>query len=466
MLSNPILWIPSHIWFKFLSKRMQTISHVQRRLYTIQPPNYGILTGLLTYLIQSVLFTPQKVSSYVNESLALLRFRQVVDRFGMFFLHDLDLDRKICLPPVLRMDDLGVLKALGVNLNKKKPDRSLDLDVPTEDCPLGEAPSWKDVQRCIKEHPWKLMRPWVWSDNLGLLNQTACQLFQHFTTHIWTCLNLKWRTNQDPIRPSTLQDAIHCWTLNEAHAQIKSVSFVPCNAELLGNVPGRRVPSFADRQSLYFPATSSGLVGYWKLMNTKPGYIAEYLEICERLTADEVSDLDADLSTLLSECQCLPLSIRIPESEKNTQQVIWKAHKQDILVLTNPKFYKLVRISNTLRHSSKRAPPAHTPKKALQMSLLELDGVSQDVARRVVNWSRALQKWSYDKTQKSGQAKNRRVPPQPKKKSIQEDRVSEIESEGELEEKGSEEEDYDDEDYEGEDYEEDYEEVDELVDDD
>src|SRR5277367_5481516 len=108
MLSNPILWIPSHIWFNFLSKRMQSIYQVQHQLYTTHPPNYGILMGLLTYLLQSILFTPQTVSSYVNESLALLQFHQVVDRFGMFFLHDLNLNQRICLPPVLRKDDLGV----------------------------------------------------------------------------------------------------------------------------------------------------------------------------------------------------------------------------------------------------------------------------------------------------------------------------------------------------------------------
>jgi hypothetical protein len=389
------------------------------------------------------------VSSYVNESLALLRFRQVVDRFGMFFLHDLDLNRKICLPPVLRKDDLGVLKSLGVNLSKKKTVKSFDPEVTTEEYPLGEAPSWNEVERCIKDQPWKLMHSWLWSDSLGLLNRNACLLFQKFTTHIWTCLNAKWRTSQEPIRPACLQDAIKCWTLDNVHSQIKSVAFIPCNADLLGNVPGRRVPSFADRRSLYFPTMSEGLVGYWKLLNTNPGYIAAYQEICSGLGEDDVSNLDSDISTLLSECQCLPCSIRISGNEKNTQQVIWKVQKQDILVWTNPAFYKLVRISNSLRHSNTRAPPAHTPKKSLQISLLEHDGVSKDIARKAVNWSRALQKRSYDKAHKTGRSKNRRVPPQRKKQQVQE-KVSESEQE-EVE---------DEEEYEGdEDEEEDYEEV-------
>jgi len=394
---------------------MQAIFQVQHRLYTLSPPNYGILTGLLTYLLQSVLYTPTMVSSYVNESLALLRFREVVDRFGMFFLHDLDLSREVCLPAVLRADDLGVLKALGVKLVKKKTHRSLDSDVPTEAYPLGEAPSWADVESCIRDQPWTLMRPWLWSDNLGLLNQAACQLFKQFTTHIWTCLNARWCTNEDPIRPESLHDAIESWTLTKVHARIKSVSFIACNATLLGNIPGRRVLSFAERRALYFPASSDDLVGYWKLLSTRPGYIAEYQEICADLTEDEISDLDSDLGTLLSQCQCLPLSIRVTEIGSNAQQVIWKVQKQDILVLTNPSFYKLVRVSGTSRHSSTRAPPAHAPKKSLQVSLLEQSGVSRNVARKAVNWSRTLQKEAHEKTRRSGKAKNRRVPPQRKK---------------------------------------------------
>src|SRR5215471_2993752 len=120
MNSNPILWIPSHLWFHALERRIRTICHVQCKLHTIRPPNYGILTGLLSYLLQSVLYTPPTTSSHVNESLALLRFRQVVDRYGMFFLHELDLTKEICLPEVLPMDDMKVLQSLGVTLGNKK----------------------------------------------------------------------------------------------------------------------------------------------------------------------------------------------------------------------------------------------------------------------------------------------------------------------------------------------------------
>jgi hypothetical protein len=335
----------------------------------------------------------------------------------MFFLHDLDLTREMCLPEVLPKDDLKVLQSLGVTLTTKKTvHKSLDPDMPSEMHPLGEAPMWADVEQCIKEEPWKLMKTWEWSEEgLGSLNQMACRLFQKFTTQVWTCLNSRWRTDQRPIRPVGLWDALKCWTLDEVHAQIRSVSFVACNAGLQGSVPGRRMPSFSDRRSLYFPAASEDLAGYWQLLSIDPGYIAEYQDICAKLTLQEIEELNYDLGILLSECQCLPQSTRTSETTSGTQQVIWKGKDGKIQILTNPSFYKLRCISNSTRRSNVRAPPTHTPTKTLQTFLLEQAGISKEVARKTVNWSRTLQKAAYAKGNRSGKAKNRRAPPQRKK---------------------------------------------------
>jgi len=337
----------------------------------------------------------------------------------MFFLHDLDLTKEICLPEVLPMDDLNVLQSLGVKLTKKKGTyKSCGLDLPSDIHPLGEAPVWADIERCIQEEPWTLMRTWTWSEErLGSLNQTACQLFEKFTTQIWTCLNNKWRTEQGPIKPSGLQDALQCWTLHNIHAQIKSVWCVACNANLTGSIPGRRMPSFADRRALYFPAASEDLAGYWKVLGTAPGYIADYRNACAKLTMDEIEELDSDLGTLLSECECLPQSTRTSETTSGTQQVIWKGKNQKIHILTNPLFYKLRHISNsTHRRSAIRAPPTHTPTKVLQKHLLEQAGISKEVAQRTLNWARSLGKQTYAKENRSGKAKNRRAPPQRKKR--------------------------------------------------
>jgi steroid 5-alpha reductase family enzyme len=65
--SKPFLWLPSAIWFGFLSRRLETLADHQVQLYQRNPeaPNYTVMTGLFSYLMQSVLFTPTLVNPHV-----------------------------------------------------------------------------------------------------------------------------------------------------------------------------------------------------------------------------------------------------------------------------------------------------------------------------------------------------------------------------------------------------------------
>ena len=84
--TNPILWISSSVWFSFLSRRLKIIYEAHRKLWVKPPPNYGIISGLYAFLMQSVIFTPPRVNSYIRDTLAGLNYKQNCDRFGMFFL--------------------------------------------------------------------------------------------------------------------------------------------------------------------------------------------------------------------------------------------------------------------------------------------------------------------------------------------------------------------------------------------
>ena len=66
--SEAILWLPSQVWFEFLRRRLETLVEHHQSLYHRNPAasNYGVMTGLFTYLMQSVLFTPTMVNSYVR----------------------------------------------------------------------------------------------------------------------------------------------------------------------------------------------------------------------------------------------------------------------------------------------------------------------------------------------------------------------------------------------------------------
>jgi len=151
--------------------------------------------------MQSVLFTPTMVNSYVRESLALLNYKATVDRFGMFFLHDLDMTRDVCLPGVLVKDDLDILRKLGVEgirgLPNPRADPPRNDDEEEEAYPIGRKPSWQELITALKVQPWTIMRRWTWPSALdqyknaeeGSMMHAASELFQLFTSQIWATLN-------------------------------------------------------------------------------------------------------------------------------------------------------------------------------------------------------------------------------------------------------------------------------------
>jgi hypothetical protein len=410
MDSQPILWIQSSVWFNFLAKRVQVLRETQRHLHSKNPANYGIMTGLLTFMLQSVLFTPTMVSSFVNEALALLWYRQNVDRFGMFFLHSLDLNKEKCLPEMLIEDDLDVLRTLGVTLKKKSRPRMPSPDNDVEVFPLGRAPSWPTIQKSVRESPWILMRAWSWSPQLANLERAACKLFILFTVHIWATLHENWRTECDAICPTTVEEALKYWTLQEIHHQIKSVTFVACNAGLAGIPDTKKMQSFADRRELYFPPSDDGLSSHWNILATAPGYINEYHIICDKRSVDDINQLNDDLAELLSNCHCLPNSRRDGNGGKRGRDVVWDIKSERVVILTNPSFYKLQRVGEGGQKRNMRRAPTHTAKKQLLITLLEHTGVSTRTAKAAVNWSKSIAK------RRSGKAKNRRVPPPPRKR--------------------------------------------------
>ncbi|KAG6846775.1 hypothetical protein H0H93_011953, partial [Arthromyces matolae] len=80
LADSPILWIRSSTWFEFLARRLGELTQIQELIFEAQLPNHGILSGLMSYLMQSVVSTPTMVNSYVRESLALLNFKASADR--------------------------------------------------------------------------------------------------------------------------------------------------------------------------------------------------------------------------------------------------------------------------------------------------------------------------------------------------------------------------------------------------
>jgi len=423
--SEAILWLPSQVWFEFLRCRLEALLDHHTSLYRRNPSasNYGVMTGLFTYLMQSVLFTPTMVNSYVRESLALLNYKATVDRFGMFFLHDLDMTKDICLPGVLVKDDLDILRKLGVEsmhrLRLPPADPPGIDDEEEEAYPIGRTPSWKELNNALKIQPWTIMKHWTWPSALdqyenseeGSIIHSASKLFQLFTSQIWAALNNSWKSNIVLHAPTTLQAALECWTLDNIHKCLNSYWILPCNSNIHGDIPGPKAPSFASRSGLYFvkPA-SKKLEGLWESLADAPGYISEYQKQIEELEGDDIDELHGALEILFSHCQCLP------NSKFEGASVIWEVRKGDVTLLGNPRFYKLVSVSNSERPHQTRRAPTHTGKVALQEALLQLTGLSKKQARITLNLKKTLTLAAAAKKKRSARARNQRVPPTRKRK--------------------------------------------------
>ena len=105
MGSNPVLWLSSNVWFDLLARRMEEIQRTQIQLKRLNPPNLGILIGILNHMLQSIISTPIVYDFHVRESLALLKYRHVVEQANMFFLLELELDLQPCLDNVQESND-------------------------------------------------------------------------------------------------------------------------------------------------------------------------------------------------------------------------------------------------------------------------------------------------------------------------------------------------------------------------
>lgn len=112
------LWIPKHVWFFFLLDRARALKQMQNELFKRQPrpPNYVILCGLISYLMQALTSTPVNVPSFVTDALYVLDFGVVMAKFGTFFLHELDLRRSKVLPRIREKDTPGIEFQGGIKL--------------------------------------------------------------------------------------------------------------------------------------------------------------------------------------------------------------------------------------------------------------------------------------------------------------------------------------------------------------
>ncbi|KAI6155875.1 hypothetical protein BKA82DRAFT_4349117 [Pisolithus tinctorius] len=257
------------------------------------------------------------------------------------------------------------------------------------------------------------MQDWKWSAQLSGLAPVVGKLFILFTCQLWIQLDVTWLTGSEgKPEPTSLEDAIQSWTLNQTFRTIRACEFKACNAEIAGSGgAGRRQSSFAERVNLFFPGPTAGQPSWrspWNVFWTKPGYIWEYRQVMKNRTPLEEFEVLDHLGRIFSVLQTLPDATK--GSEKSPGKTWWVEGEKVVLV-TNPKFYKIEGISTEKEQQQARRQASRVvkPRNALQMELLEHAGYDELLASKALILER--QRLKEAQTKKSSKAKNAQKPP-------------------------------------------------------
>jgi hypothetical protein len=288
----------------------------------------------------------------------MLHENKAMEKFGMFFIDDLDPDDMERFNVNLGVQDGDQIKqdqkaALATRFPPKKgQDRGIQLAEPhrTTDYPWGETVLWSTVKRLLKEQPVDFFRPFDFHHQLETELEDfhlVESLFSDFTREAW----LGFHESFVPagLRPCSteLKDCMEVWTCQNIIARLGGrCNFLPSNYGLEG-APTSKVSNLSLKglRPLFFPAPSQRLKEktIWACYSKPGGYIWRYWEILKDFEGDgdKVNALNEGIDQVFEQLQCLPQS----KAGSN----LWHATEGSVCFLTNPRYYRIRAVSSTAR---------------------------------------------------------------------------------------------------------------------
>ncbi|KDQ08512.1 hypothetical protein BOTBODRAFT_179860, partial [Botryobasidium botryosum FD-172 SS1] len=315
--SNGILFIPLELWFGFLMRRAAALEFAQSRTYKINPVNYGALSGLYAHLKRSIDNTVPVPPPHVRQTLSILCLPEIAARFGMAWLHNLNLDLTSPLDELAFEDKLlGVYKSLGYqvgkNPNRKKavPKRVAGT---SKEYPIGEWPTLASLRREMGQRPLSLIKPWVPvspCDN----SMPAAEVFVLFTAQVWDMIQPELLLQPVPPPPATLEEAMERWSAAYLFQRITEVDFIPLISGLQTEEAARGRPqlSFLNRRPIFFPMPEENIRpgSRWLQFRDRHGYLRRLAEFLKQMAKEDGEILLESLADMLDNMQCLPCSVK------------------------------------------------------------------------------------------------------------------------------------------------------------
>jgi hypothetical protein len=337
--------------------------------------------------MRHIMVTPRIKYTFLREALRDLRYASVMERFGIFFLHDLRVrDGVLFLKELPEEDSAEVVQLYGSSLKRpqvskaSQPHRLLQSHE-TDAYPWGPDPSWTRIQKLLETDPKNFLRKWElaedWEDPEVF---RAELLFIDFTTQLWLSISDHFASSGLLPQPATLKEAMKVWTISEIINVLGAdkCRFLPSSHGLKGNLPPNHSShqSFSAYRRIFFPDLTVEIPdnSIWKPYTRSGRYIETYRNYLKEWDEQSVDLLHHDLDRIFSELQWLPIGI---SHEKKAKSSIWASTSGKVNCISNPKFYRIREVGKDGPHQ--RAHVFHRPqasKTILERRLDEKLGVS------------------------------------------------------------------------------------------
>ncbi|KZP12222.1 hypothetical protein FIBSPDRAFT_985742 [Athelia psychrophila] len=437
--AHPMICVPLKVFFEFLRRRILDLQEVQRMVSKARPSNYGTVTTLIMHLIRCVCHAPTVALPHLNRTLRDLNYGPVVQRFGMFFIHGLQLEAGF-IEGMDADDDEDCTKYYSKEMKryKKKVGKHLTLPVnnPTVDLavyPLGPKPSWEQWKAGMSSNPGLLVRPYVFDEIWAAgLNEDSTGLFKSFCREYVTTLRDDALRGEAPL-PDTLEDAMNLWTVKIMGETVVSSGFQPSNHGVVGPFQGARHLSFSDQMFHFFPPSGSLALSEPSVYSpfAKYGYLRFYYQTLGRSDVD-AADVDRSLGEIFERLQVLPIV--------NPGKTLWKSSKeQGILFWVNSTYFKLEEIGPKRRFVQRERGPivkATATEIIRNIKRLNSETVPNIAAlarenRERAQGERARKKNAKKVVRRSAKGNNARKPPPPRRPGPRKQAAASEEGEGE-----------------------------------
>jgi hypothetical protein len=354
--------------------------------------------------------TSSNVPSYVRSALNRLYQGGVMERFGMFFVDDLDPDDMERININLGAEDgCDVIRDHKAALAARRPAKTkqsggiqLTESHITADYPWGETISWGMLHRLCKQHPVDFLRKFHFHQmdmESGPLYDIEL-LFISFTRETWLGIHEAFLPAGVRPQPNSLEDSMEVWSCQNILTRLGGrCTFIPSIYGLEGAPKAKDLDiSFEALRSLFFPTPNQSFKEntIWAGYSEQNGYIWRYWEVLEKFKndPDKVHALHQGLDRIFKQLQCLP------QSKANSN--LWHATQGSVCFLINPCYYRIRGISTTAKISNLGPQRPQVSKAELRKRLNPYDSIAKK-RKRNSNNKRSIKQKNYRKPPKKRQ---------------------------------------------------------------